>query len=77
MKVYDAPSIRNIALVGHGGCGKTSQASAMLFDMGAVNRLGRVDDGTAPMSKSMAEAREVLPHPPWPTRAMLRMLGAS
>jgi len=47
MKVYDAPNIRNIALVGHGGCGKTSLASAMLFDMGAVNRLGR-DDGTAP-----------------------------
>src|SRR5262245_201189 len=46
MKVYDAPSIRNVALVGHGGCGKTSLASAMLFDMGAVNRLGRVDDGT-------------------------------
>jgi elongation factor G len=46
MKVYDAPNIRNIALVGHGGCGKTSLASAMLFDMGAVNRLGRVDDGT-------------------------------
>jgi elongation factor G len=48
MKVYDAPNIRNIALVGHGGCGKTSLCSAMLFDMGAVNRLGRVDDGTAP-----------------------------
>jgi elongation factor G len=47
MKVYDAPNIRNIALVGHGGCGKTSLASAMLFDMRAVNRLGRVDDGTA------------------------------
>ena len=46
MKVYDAPNIRNVALVGHGGCGKTSLASAMLFDAGAVNRLGRVDDGT-------------------------------
>jgi elongation factor G len=46
MKVYDAPSIRNIAVIGHGGCGKTSLVSAMLFDMGAVNRLGRVDDGT-------------------------------
>jgi elongation factor G len=46
MKVYDAPSIRNVAVVGHGGCGKTSLVSAMLFDMGAVNRLGRVDDGT-------------------------------
>src|SRR3989449_2298082 len=46
MRVYDAPSIRNIALAGHGGCGKTSLVSAMLFDMGAVSRLGRVDDGT-------------------------------
>jgi elongation factor G len=46
MKVYDTPGIRNVALVGHGGCGKTSLVSAMLFDMGAVNRLGRVDDGT-------------------------------
>jgi elongation factor G len=46
MKVYDAPNIRNLALVGHGGCGKTSLASALLFDAGAVNRLGRVEDGT-------------------------------
>jgi elongation factor G len=46
MKVYDAPNIRNVALVGHGGCGKTSLASALLFDAGAANRLGRVDDGT-------------------------------
>ena len=46
MKVYDAPSIRNVAIVGHGGCGKTSLVSALLFDAGAVNRLGRVDDGT-------------------------------
>jgi len=46
MKVYDAPNIRNLAIVGHGGCGKTSLASALLFDAGAVNRLGRVDDGT-------------------------------
>jgi elongation factor G len=46
MKVYDAPSIRNVALVGHGGCGKTSLASALLFDGGAVSRLGRVEDGT-------------------------------
>jgi elongation factor G len=47
MKVYDAQNIRNVAVVGHGGCGKTSLVSALLFDMGAVSRLGRVDDGTA------------------------------
>jgi len=46
MKVYEAPNIRNIAVVGHGGCGKTTLVSTMLFDMGAVNRPGRVEDGT-------------------------------
>src|SRR5688572_8237797 len=46
MKVYDAASIRNIAVVGHGGCGKTQLVSAMLFVAGAVNRMGKVDDGT-------------------------------
>jgi elongation factor G len=46
MKVYDAPSIRNVALVGHSGAGKTQLVSALLFDGGAVTRFGRVDDGT-------------------------------
>lgn len=45
MKVYDANSIRNVAIVGHGGAGKTQLISAMLFDSGAVNRLGKVDEG--------------------------------
>ena len=46
MKVYDAASIRNVALIGHSGAGKTQLVSALLFDAGAVNRLGRVDEGT-------------------------------
>jgi elongation factor G len=46
MKVYDAATIRNIALVGHSGSGKTQLASAMLSDAGMVNRFGKVDDGT-------------------------------
>src|SRR4029450_897098 len=46
MKVFDAPAIRNVALVGHSGAGKTQLASAMLFDAGMVNRLGKVDEGT-------------------------------
>lgn len=48
MKVYDAASIRNVAVVGHSGCGKTQLVSALLFTAGATTRLGRVDDGTAP-----------------------------
>jgi elongation factor G len=46
MKVYDAANIRNVALVGHSGSGKTQLASAALFDAGAVNRFGKVDEGT-------------------------------
>ena len=38
--------IRNLGIVGHGGVGKTSLVEAMLFAAGAVNRLGRVDDGS-------------------------------
>jgi len=45
MKVYDAASIRNVAVVGHGGSGKTQLVSALLFDAGMVNRLGKVDEG--------------------------------
>jgi elongation factor G len=46
MKVYDAGSIRNIALVGHTASGKTQLASAILSDTGMINRFGKVDDGT-------------------------------
>ena len=46
MKVYDTPSIRNVAIVGHSGSGKTQLTSALLFDAGMVNRLGTVDEGT-------------------------------
>src|SRR3954451_13570957 len=47
MKVYDAASLRNVALVGHSGSGKTQLVSALLFDAGGVTRLGKVDDGTS------------------------------
>src|ERR1041384_8500498 len=46
MKVYGTKEIRNVGIVGHGHAGKTSLVSAMLFDAGATNRLGRVDEGT-------------------------------
>jgi elongation factor G len=41
--------LRNIAIVGHGGAGKTSLAEAMLYNAGVTNRLGRVEDGNTVM----------------------------
>jgi elongation factor G len=38
--------IRNVALIGHRGSGKTSVCEAILFEAGVVNRLGRTEDGT-------------------------------
>ncbi len=37
---------RNFSLCGHSGAGKTALSEAMLFNMGVVNRLGRINDGT-------------------------------
>jgi elongation factor G len=47
MKVYRAEQIRNVALISHVGAGKTSLVDAALYDSGAANRQGRVDEGNS------------------------------
>ncbi|MBM4274186.1 MAG: elongation factor G [Deltaproteobacteria bacterium] len=50
-------NIRNFALIGHGGCGKTSLAEALLFAAGATSRLGKVDDGSSVLDYEAEEIK--------------------
>jgi len=60
MKKYEVNRLRNTAIIAHGKAGKTTLAEAMLFDGGATDRLGRVDDGTSVMDFEPEEIKRSL-----------------
>ena len=45
MKGYTSETIRNVALLGHGGCGKTTFLEAALLETGVTKKMGKVEDG--------------------------------
>ena len=45
MKVYKTQDIRNVAILGHGGSGKTTLVEAMAYATGVTSRQGKVEDG--------------------------------
>ena len=57
LKAYHAKDIRNIAIAGHGGRGKTTLAEAMLYLAGAADRLGRVADGNTVLDYDAEEKK--------------------
>jgi elongation factor G len=48
VRVYESKDVRNAGIVGHGHCGKTTLAAALLYTAGATNRLTRVEEGNTP-----------------------------
>lgn len=57
MKSYEAAKIRNVALLGHSGSGKTAFAEAVLWKTGATTRRGRTNDGTSVLDSSPEEIK--------------------
>ena len=61
MSKYESKSLRNVAIIGHGGTGKTTLCESLLYVAGKSDRPGRVDDGTSSMDYAVSYTHLTLP----------------
>ena len=57
MAKYESKSLKSVAIIGHGGTGKTSLCESMIYVSGKTDRLGRVDDGTSSLDYEPEEQK--------------------
>ena len=60
MNAYDIKNVRNIALLGHSGSGKTTLSEAMLYFTKAIDRMGKVEDGTTTSDYDQEEKKRTI-----------------
>ena len=59
MNVYSSEKIRNVVILGHGGCGKTTLVEALAHTAGVTKRLGRVEEGNTISDYDKEEAKRL------------------
>lgn len=57
---FESKNIRNVVLLGHSGCGKTTFAETMLFEAGEISRRGTVESGSTVSDYTAIERKKAI-----------------
>lgn len=57
MKIYETENLRNIGIIGHGSCGKTTLTEAMAFNAGLIDRMGKIEEGSTISDYDLEEVK--------------------